>query len=230
MMKPLIWKEWHELRWKMAFSCLIIGAFVVIGLKSRILPDIGINILSVGSSALLIPIFIAMGFIAEEKNDKSLYTLFVLPIRIRLIYIIKMILGAGVVLSPILVSLTLSLLMAGGREESVSYVVKLHVMGACFAIVLFIVTVISGMKYSSEAKVALVGIAWIAFWSFCVFLEEMFILFEGDGWSMKITPWGFFDYIDGGTSSDVLIFHLLFCIAFFLWGIRRFNRLAGRQR
>ena len=128
MIKPLIWKEWQELRWKMAFGCLIVGAFVLIGLKSRIFRDIIIFVFSAGGSSLLMPLFIAMGLIAEERSDRSLYTLFALPVQIKLLYVIKMILGAVVVLSPILVSLILSLLMAGGREESISDIIKWYVV------------------------------------------------------------------------------------------------------
>jgi ABC-type transport system involved in multi-copper enzyme maturation permease subunit len=231
MIKPLIWKEWHELRWKMAFGCLIVGAFVLIGFKSRIFPDIAINIFSIVGSSLLMPLFIAMGLIAEERSDGSLYTLFALPIRIKLLYVIKMILGAVVVLSPILVSLILSLLMAGGREESISDIIKWHVMGAHFAIVMFIVTVVSGMKFSSEAKVALTGIAWVGFWGLCVIVEGgMTVRYGSVSWTMIITPWGFFEVANSGGFLPVFLFHFVLCAAFFLWGARRFYQLAGRQR
>jgi ABC-type transport system involved in multi-copper enzyme maturation permease subunit len=177
------------------------------------------------------PLFIAMGLIAEERSDGSLYTLFVLPVRIKLLYVIKMILGAGVVLSPILVSLILFLLMAGGREESVIAIIKAHTMGAHFAIVLFIVTVVSGMKFSSEAKVALTGIAWVVFWGLCVFIEDEILCRHGsESWTMIITPWGFFDVADSGGFFPVFLFHFLFCTAFCLWGARKFCRLAERQR
>ena len=231
MIKPLIWKEWHELRWKMAFGCLIVGAFVLTGLKSRIFPDIAINIFSIVGSSLLMPLFIAMGLIAEERSNGSLYTLFALPVRIKLLYVIKMILGAVVVLSPILVSLILSLLMAGGREESISDVIKWHIMGAHFSIVMFIVTVVSGMKFSSEAKVALTGIAWVGFWVLCVIIEvQMFFRYGSESWTMIITPWGFFELAGSGGFLPVFLFHFVLCAAFFLWGARRFYQLAGRQR
>lgn len=231
MIKPLIWKEWREQRWKMAFGCLIVGAFVLIGLKSRIFPDIIIFVFSATCSSLLMPLFIAMGLIAEERSDGSLYTLLALPVRIKLLYIVKMVLGAMVVLTPILVSLILSLLMAGGREESISDILKWYVMGAHFAIVMFIVTVISGMRFSSEAKVALTGIAWIGFWVFCVIVEdEMLFRYGSESWTMIITPWGFFEVADSGGFLPVFLFHLVFCSIFFLWGARRFNQLAGRQR
>ena len=53
MIRKLLWKEWHEQRWKAAFGCVILMAFTAIGLKTRLVPDEVIIALGIFIGAIL---------------------------------------------------------------------------------------------------------------------------------------------------------------------------------
>src|SRR5689334_8801214 len=38
-MRSLLWKEWHEQSWKLAFGCVVLAALAVIGLRARVVAD-----------------------------------------------------------------------------------------------------------------------------------------------------------------------------------------------
>lgn len=116
MIKSLLWKEWCEQRWRLAFGCVMMTAFVAVGLKTRIVPDEGIIVMSLGIGAFLLPILIEMGLIAAERADGSLTALLVLPTRTRAVLAAKMCMAAVALAAPFVATATISCLMAGGRE------------------------------------------------------------------------------------------------------------------
>lgn len=40
MTRALLWKEWREQRWKMAFGRVMLCGFCAIGLQTRLIPDV----------------------------------------------------------------------------------------------------------------------------------------------------------------------------------------------
>jgi len=43
MLRALLWKEWHEQRWRVALATVWLLGMSAIGLKTRILPDAAIS-------------------------------------------------------------------------------------------------------------------------------------------------------------------------------------------
>ena len=81
IVRSLLWKEWHEQRWKLAFGSVILMGLVSVGLQARLLPDRDILLLAIFVGSYLLPVFVAMGLVAAEQGEGSLHTLLALPLR-----------------------------------------------------------------------------------------------------------------------------------------------------
>ena len=72
MIRPLIWKEWQEQRWKLAFGCVLMLGYTAIGFRTRILRDIEIIISSLVLGSIFLPIFVSFGLVAAERSAGTL--------------------------------------------------------------------------------------------------------------------------------------------------------------
>src|SRR5688572_16744284 len=80
MWRSLVWKEWHEQRWKLGFGCALMMGFTFIGLRTRVMPDQAVISFGLFLSGLLLPLMVSMGLVAPERADGSLVRLLSLPV------------------------------------------------------------------------------------------------------------------------------------------------------
>jgi hypothetical protein len=230
MIRTLIWKEWRPLRWKLVFAFVLVGAFEAIALKTRILPDVGVYILSIMATMLLMPLFTAMGLFAAEREEGSLAFQVVLPVKTGWIYGIKMALGAAVSAAPLLFGMLIALTTAG-REQGADDIVKGYLYGMLSAVLVFVWMTVFAIPCRAEAFVPLVYIALVSVWTVLVFIDEAFcqntMLWR---FSMKVTPFGVMECAMGDLFNvgGTLLLQVALAGGLFLWGFRRFNKLAGR--
>lgn len=228
MIKPLIWKEWQEQRWKLALGCVLLMGYTAIGLKSRLLPDEVIIFFGSVFGAPLMSILVAMGLVAVERSDGTLDMLFALPIKSWKVFSVKTIAGALICVIPVLGSMIVALLVAAGRELNASDIVIPYLGGMAFGLVMFIWTVAFGIRQPSEARVALVSMAIFAGWALIIILSEALIKRPHDRWSLIITPFGLFEStLDGAYDllPKVITVQLLLGICLVLWAAYRFSKL-----
>lgn len=230
MIPTLIWKEWRPLRWKLVFAFVLVGAFEAIALKTRILPDQGVYILSIMATMLLMPLFTAMGLFAAEREEGSLAFQVVLPVKTGLVYCVKMMLGAAVSAAPLLFGMLIALTTAG-REQGADDIVKGYLYGMLSAVLVFIWVTVFAIPCRAEAFVPLVYIALVCIWAILVFIDESFCrktLLEQV--SMKVTPFGVMGCAMGDLFSvgGTLLIQMVLAGGIFFWGFWRFKKLAGR--
>jgi ABC-type transport system involved in multi-copper enzyme maturation permease subunit len=117
-MRQLIWKEWHEQRWKLGFGCIVLCAFALIGLHTRIIPDQAIIIATCAMGVLLLPVLSASGLVPAERGQGTLRTVLALPVAPWKVLAVKAAMGVLLCAGPLLAAAVISLLITRGRELS----------------------------------------------------------------------------------------------------------------
>src|SRR5579872_3529215 len=115
-MSSLLWKEWHEQRWKLAFGCIILAAFALIGLRARIIADQMLLTWVCLMGVLLLPVLASTGLVPAERGEGTFESLLPLPISPKRILLAKTIMGMLLCAAPLAAAGIVSLLIAGGRE------------------------------------------------------------------------------------------------------------------
>lgn len=229
MIRSLIWKEWREQRWKVFYISILMAAANVIGLKTRLMPDELIIYISVFIGVFLLPIIIGMGLFATEHEERSLPTLLALPVRNRIIFIVKMGIGTLACLIPFGVSLASAWMMAGGREGQWSRVFLLYGCGLGFSLTLLVWMVAFGIHQPSEARAGLIGLAVIAGWMVLLGLEEIYRNLQLR--TYMISPFYWFKMMDRSEENIlyIAIIQSLLTALMLVWAGRRFANTGRKQ-
>jgi ABC-type transport system involved in multi-copper enzyme maturation permease subunit len=163
-MMSLIWKEWHEQRWKLAFGCLILSALAVIGLRSRVVADETLLMWVCMLGVTLLPVLTSMGLIAAERGEGTFDTLLALPVPAWRILIAKT--SGGIILcaAPMIVAGVLSIAVAGGREMTASEIVELFGRSIAASLSLFAWMFALTIRLPTEARAGMLSLGVLACW------------------------------------------------------------------
>jgi ABC-2 family transporter protein len=163
-MSSLLWKEWHEQRWKLGFGCLILAAFALVGLRSRVVADETllewVSVLGI----VLLPVLASTGLVPAERDEGSLEALLALPVAPSRILIAKTSIGLLLSFGPLVAAAVVSLLAAGGREMSDGAVIDLYVRTAATTVSLFVWMLAATIRMPGEARAALLSLGVLIFW------------------------------------------------------------------
>jgi len=182
MIRALLWKEWHEQRWKLVFGCAILMAYMAISLRARLWPDFVTVISGLFGGAVLWAVFTAMGTVAPERADGSLGVLLARPIRPWWVLAVKTVVAVCVSAGPIAAGTLVALLVAAGREVSSSELLVVFAVAVAMNVTLLIWTMSIGIRCTSEAQVTMVGMVIIA-----AGLAAASLL--GDILDLRLQPW-----------------------------------------
>ena len=164
----LIWKEWHEQRWKLAFGCVLLMSLALIGLQARLTRDEGIVALTMALGGVLLPIFVAMGLVASERAEGTFTTLMSMPVRPHTVFAVKLVIGAALTAMPLVGAAAVTLLVAGNREMATSMIVRVYIVGIVLAAMTMIWTVCLGVRQPTEARTGMIGLGVLVFWGLTV--------------------------------------------------------------
>ncbi len=234
MIKALFWKEWCEQRWKLAYGCVILVGFTLIGLRSRLTLDEFIVIFASAGGSILMALLVGMGLVATEKSEGSLEMLLALPVRPWKIFAVKMVMGALVCTVPIVGCMAVSLAVAGGREISAARIAMSYLGGIAFSVLMLVWMVAFSIRQPSEARTGLVGIEVFVGWVFFVFLfvKVFYKRLDLVLWGLVITPLGILQFaVSGGQMHNLwtVIVQTTLLIFLLLWGGYRFGK-EGRSK
>lgn len=163
-MRPLLWKEWHEQRWKLGFGSVVLCAFALIGLRTRIVSDESIIVATCALGVLLLPILSAAGLFPAERGEGTLKTLLALPVTRSKILAAKLILGGVLCAVPLLASAAVSLLFTGGREISGAAMLAIYLRAIASGIILFVWMFALTVRSPSEGRGAALAVGILVCW------------------------------------------------------------------
>jgi ABC-type transport system involved in cytochrome c biogenesis permease component len=195
--RSLLWKEWHEQRWKLAFGALILAAFALVGLRARVVAD---DVLLEGVcflAVLLLPVLSSTGLVPAERDEGTLETLLAFPVKPVAIFGAKTLMGVLLCAVPLILTAIVSVVIAGGREISTVAIVGLFARMLAGTLGLFFWMLTLTVRLPSETRAALIVMAVLIMWAI-VTLGLM------EGWNPK----------DGSPSIVWLFDPLVFVIGF----------------
>jgi hypothetical protein len=231
MISSLIWKEWHEQRWKLGFASVILVSFGAIGLRARLIPDLGVVIVVLAIACVLLPVLVSMGMIAPERASGSLAMLMALPVRPARLFAVKA--SAGIVLCavPMVLTAAASWLIAGGREIGSAEMLGLYARATGVILFAYLWMLAVTVQLPSEARAGLVaaGLLVIIFLASAPLMDLPTQPHELR-WLAALTPMGLFQgIIDWQGNEPVPIWAVLVTQAFIAalvwwWGARQLPR------
>jgi len=231
MIRSLIWKEWREQRWKLVLGAVALGTFTWIGLRTRLVQDSGILLMSAVFGGLGLAVFVAMDLVAAERADGSLGALLKLPVRPWKVLLVKLGVGAVVCAAPLAVVATIICLVAGGRETAVSETLRISAGAIALTLITLVWTTAFGIRQPSEERTGLVGgviviVWWVAMAAVTVCRS---VVPEWIGAFVPLRVFAFIDSKDAHLQLAVVVIQSALVVLLFLWAARRLAQ-PGRSR
>ncbi|MGA2233069.1 MAG: ABC transporter permease [Tepidisphaeraceae bacterium] len=163
-MFSLIWKEWHEQRWKLGFGCLVLSALAAIGLRARILPDETMVEWVCFLGLALLPILSSTGLIPAERADDTFESLLALPVAPWRILVAKTLMGLLLCAGPMILAALVSVAIAGNREMSSADMLYFYARSTFTTLSLFIWMLALTAQLPSETRAGLLAMGLLVFW------------------------------------------------------------------
>lgn len=161
MIKPLIWKEWHEQRWKLAFGTVMLVFFTGSLLSAHLTTDREIIIVVWILGGLVLSLYSAMGVFAPEITNGTKTFLSSKPIQPWKIFLGKWFLGWLNFAVPMLIcSALLAVIVLSnpeGRLFEIKYIARGTFAGICLGTVFYSMTCCFAPRKGSEAIVGFTG-------------------------------------------------------------------------
>ncbi len=190
MTRSLIWKEWREQSWKLAFGAVILMALTAVGLRARLVYDSQIMALAGCVGALVLPILVSMGVVATDRAEGALGTLLALPIPSWRVLACKLAIGAVACVAPMLGAWLVAWLIAAGREISGRDIAAIYLLYTASGLMLLFWTLALGVRQSTEARVALVGIGFLLVGAAPLMLPWLVYWWRPAAWLWTVHPLG----------------------------------------
>lgn len=163
-MRSLLWKEWHEQRWKLAFGSLMLAAFALIGLRARVIADEMLLRYVCGIAVLLLPLLSSTGLVPAERNDGTLESMLALPVQTWRILFAKTVMGVVLCAGPILLTAIVSFAVCGGREMSRGAMAALFARTMLATLSLFFWMFALTVRLPTETRAALIAVGVLVIW------------------------------------------------------------------
>jgi len=233
MLKALLWKEWQEQRWRVALATVWLLGMTAIGLKTRILPDIGVVMIIWNPATIILPVLLGMGLFATERKERTLSYLIVHPVSRSQILAAKVMAGLVAYVAPFLVCGLMVCLAVGGRELSTADLAGGFVIMGAMGIVLFAWQLLAGLRCRRGETYILVSVIVLGCWGVHAAVVEEWRLTENVGyWTWALNPFaiGNLNYAKPSEVWTVITLQSLILagLGFGLWS--RFRRLReGRS-
>ncbi|HWE96744.1 MAG TPA: ABC transporter permease [Tepidisphaeraceae bacterium] len=164
-MSSLLWKEWHEQRWKLGFGCLILATFALVGLHSRAVADETLMEWVAFLGIALLPVLSSTGLVPAERADGSLESLLALPVPTSRILAAKTLVGILLCVGPLMAAAVVSLGIASGREMTADAIISHYARSAAATVSLFVWMLALTIRMAGEARAGLLSLGVLIFWS-----------------------------------------------------------------
>ncbi|MBN2583306.1 MAG: ABC transporter permease subunit [Planctomycetes bacterium] len=237
MWRKLIWKEWCEQRWRLAFGCVLFGGFTLIGLSTRMMEDEMVIAFGLIFGAPLMVLLTSMAPLAGEREEGTMAVLVALPLRPWKILLVKTLMAVAVCLAPLVVILAVTLAVAGDRELTFRRILEFHALSMGFSAMLLVWSLAFGARMATEARAALVTLAVAAFWCISFMALGMSLdIVRRDGNHEALLALGSLHPMGGIREGPFracptwlwAVVQSAIMAGLWLWTARRWTRLGGR--
>jgi len=162
MIRPILWKEYREQRWKLAFGTVMLLFFTGSFAAARVTSDREIMIVIWICGGLLFALYSAMGVFAPEHSNRTAAFLASRPIAPWKTFACKWFVGWLNFAVPLLactLCFTAFLLGSAGRVSyTMGMIAKGAIGGVCLATMFYTLIISCAPRKSSEAAVGLVAL------------------------------------------------------------------------
>jgi ABC-type transport system involved in multi-copper enzyme maturation permease subunit len=196
-MLKLLWKEWQENLWKLAFGLTVSAAFTVMLFRIRLFPDMANCAIISIAQLFVMPVVYALDLFSGEMSNRTIHLLFKVPVPRWKIFFSKYMMAMGCVGLIFLSTSLLMEILGHGREAEPGMLTRINGMfGMCAGVLLTWFSAF-GCQSRSEAGslVALfaVVIGWGIVWLWSSLCEV--------AWALHTVPYVFTTWVIG---SDVV--------------------------
>ena len=195
MIKPLIWKEWQEQRWKMAFGTVMLAFFTGSLLAAQLTTNREIIVVVWVLGGLVLSLYSAMGVFAPEIINGTNTFLSAKPIQSWKVFFCKWFFGWLNFAGPMLIcSAALAVIVLShpeGRLFELKYIAKGTLAGVCLGTAFYSMTCCFAPRKSGEALVGFTGLI-VLFVFILYFAINAFMLTKtdfADGISLSQELW-----------------------------------------
>jgi ABC-type transport system involved in multi-copper enzyme maturation permease subunit len=225
MFRMILWKEWQENLWKLAFCLACSVAFTVMLFRIRIIPDSSNCLIISMIQLFVVPVVYSLDIFSGEISNRTIHLLFKIPVKRRMLFFGKFLVSSAGILLVFIVTGIVMELMAGGRETPMLYLFGMNFFYGITALILFTWFCAFGCQSRSEAG-SLIAM-------FSVFIGWAIVLFWAGicnvTWAQHFIPYSIlFVYftrvgIAGWAISQIFIFAVVLGIACYRYiSIRRY--------
>jgi hypothetical protein len=156
MRMPIIWKEWHEQRWRLAFGTVMLVGLIGSLAAAHIMSDAEVFAIIGVASAFVLPLYSAMGVFAPERSAGTLTFYASKPAKPLAVFMAKWFFGWLNVVVPVIAAMAFTSLVSG---DSLPFLTGRPVFASlCFGTILYTMTCCFAPSKSSEAFVGLTGL------------------------------------------------------------------------
>lgn len=155
-MLNLLWKEWREQRWKMAFGTVMLVFFTTAFLTTQIINSReGVLIIN-GLGGILLALYSAMGVFAPEDTQRTTLFLLAKPAPAWQVFLSKWLMGALNIWVPLAISCMI--IWFSVQDEPIPHFLTSVVYLTCFCTIIYTATCCLAPRRCGEAAVGLVGL------------------------------------------------------------------------
>jgi ABC-type transport system involved in multi-copper enzyme maturation permease subunit len=159
---PILWKEWHEQRWRLAFgTAMLIGAIGSLS-AAHIMSEREVLVILCGATAFVLPLFGAMGAFAPEHTEGTFNFYASRPARPFRVFMAKWFFGLMNVIAPVTAAFFFALLVSGRPLADMVFTNFDNLRGLLvslyFGIIFYNMTCCFAPSKSREAFVGLIGL------------------------------------------------------------------------
>ena len=161
----LVWKEWHEQKWKLASCCAVLASPMLV-LFAKAQDDFAgdLTVMLTMAGAFFLPVFIAMGLVASERSRRTFGTLRALPTRPLTVLGVKALVGALACVIPVAAVILVAwfLQRGDGALPGLKHgTIWVFVWAVAYA---FIWSLVVGIRQPTELRAGLMSIVMMTVW------------------------------------------------------------------
>jgi len=162
MISPILWKEWREQRWKLAFGTLMLVFFTGSFLAARVTSDREVAVVIWVAGGLILALHSAMGVFAPERANGTMNFLASKPVEPWKVFACKWLFGWLNVAGPMLACTLVLILFRPGDTTMMGLgaqrVIRGAIGGLGLATMFYTMTCCLAPRRAGEAAVGLVGL------------------------------------------------------------------------